>query len=86
MDLQLPAAEVERIISVIKEDPRVLDFHKLRTRKSGAHRYIDVHLLVPRDMSLEAAHALAEEVEDKIRSELENVNVITHVEPEADPP
>jgi cation diffusion facilitator family transporter len=84
MDSQLPAAEVERIVSIIQEDPRVIDFHKLRTRKSGAHRYVDVHLLVPRDMTLNTAHALAEEVEDKIRSELENMNVVTHVEPEGD--
>jgi len=84
MDLQLPAAEIERIVEIIKRDPRVVDFHKLRTRKAGAHRYVDVHLLVSREMSLQTAHALAEEVEDKIRSELDNVSVVTHVEPEED--
>lgn len=35
-------------------------------------------------MSLTTAHELAEEVEDKIRSELENVMIITHVEPADD--
>ncbi len=81
MDSQLPAAEMERIVEIINSEPRVLDFHKLRTRKAGQYRHIDVHLLVPRDMSLTTAHELAEEVEDKIRSELENVTIVTHVEP-----
>ncbi|MDH7481440.1 MAG: cation diffusion facilitator family transporter [Armatimonadota bacterium] len=81
MDSQLPAAEMERIVEIINSEPRILDFHKLRTRKAGAQRHIDVHLLMPRDMSLTTAHELAEEVEDKIRSELENVTIVTHVEP-----
>lgn len=46
MDSQLPAAEVERIVEIINSEPKVLDFHKLRTRKAGQYRHIDVHLLV----------------------------------------
>lgn len=84
LDLQLPAQEVERIVSLLHEDERVLDFHKLRTRKAGAQRHIDVHLIVKRDMSLADAHDLAEDVEDKIRNEFDNVTILTHVEPEGD--
>lgn len=82
MDRQLPLAELERIVSIIREEEDVLDFHKLRTRKSGAHRHVDVHLVVPSDMSLAEAHDLAEYIEDKIRAEFDNVFVLTHVEPE----
>jgi len=82
LDLQLPVPEVERIISIIDGDERVRGFHKLRTRKSGAHRHVDVHLFVPKEMTLVDAHDLAEEIEDKIRAEFQNVTVLTHVEPE----
>lgn len=85
LDTQLPMQEVERITMIIHSDCRVLGFHKLRTRKSGAQRHVDVHLIVKGDMSLTEAHDLAEEVEDKIRAEFDHVSVLTHVEPEDDP-
>ena len=82
LDTQLPLDEVERIIEIIDADERVRGHHKLRTRKSGAHRHVDVHLQVPNEMSIIEAHALAEEIEDRIREEFRNTHVITHVEPE----
>lgn len=82
VDLQLPLHEVERIMSIIDSDERVRGHHKLRTRKAGAERHVDVHLLVPRDMSVTEAHDLAEQIENKIREEFDNVRVLTHVEPE----
>jgi len=84
LDPQLPPAEVERIISIIGSEKKVLGYHKLRTRKSGGQRHVDVHLIVPEAMSLTEAHALAEDVEDKIRAEFGNVMVLTHVEPEGE--
>ena len=84
LDLQLPLVEVERIVSIIHSDPQVLGYHKLRTRKSGAHRHIDVHIVVPRTMSLPDAHDLAEKIEDEIRAEFRHAFVLTHVEPEGD--
>ncbi|MCX6374444.1 MAG: cation diffusion facilitator family transporter [Armatimonadetes bacterium] len=84
LDTQLPLDEVERIVAIIDSDERIRAHHKLRTRKSGAHRHVDVHLLVPPDMSLADAHNLAEDVEDLIRAEFDHTTVVTHVEPEGD--
>jgi cation diffusion facilitator family transporter len=84
LDVQLPATELERIVQIIHSEEKVVGFHKLRTRKSGAHRHVDVHLFMPNEMSLSEAHNLAEQVEDKIRAELDNVFVLTHIEPEDD--
>ena len=84
LDMQLPLSEVERITEIIHSDPRILGFHKLRTRKSGAQRFVDVHLLVSGQMSLSEAHDLAEDIEDKIRAEFDHVSIITHVEPDDD--
>lgn len=82
LDIQLPETEVERIVSLIHSEPQVIGFHKLRTRKSGAQRHVDVHLIVPKSMSLTEAHDLAERVEDRIREEFRDIFVLTHVEPE----
>ena len=82
LDLGLPVQEVERIVSILHSDEKVLGYHKLRTRKAGGQRHIDVHLIVPKAMSLTEAHDLAEEIEDRIRAEFDRVVILTHVEPE----
>jgi cation diffusion facilitator family transporter len=46
IDTVLPQAEVEQLTEVLKNDSRVLGYHKLRTRKSGSQRHIDVHIQV----------------------------------------
>lgn len=81
LDSSLPAHETDRLRAALESDPRVLGYHRVRARRSGSHRHIDLHLLFDPEMSLRDAHALAEEVEDRIRASLPNVSVITHLEP-----
>lgn len=80
-DAVLPENEVSLIEGIFEEDPRVLDWHKLRTRKSGSSRHVDVHIHVEDDMSLRDAHELTEQIEDKIRAALPNVHIVIHTEP-----
>ncbi len=83
MDRLLPAEEIARLQDILNADERVVGYHKVRARKSGSHRHIDLHLLVDEEMSLREAHQLAEEVEDRIRAEFGHagVHIVTHVEP-----
>jgi cation diffusion facilitator family transporter len=81
LDTRLPPAEIGRLRAVLDGDSRVIGYHRVRARRSGAHRHIDLHLLVDPEMSLRDAHHLAEEVEDRIRAELAHVSIVTHVEP-----
>lgn len=81
LDTGLPAGEMARLRAVLEGDPRVVGYHRVRARRSGAHREIDLHLLVDPEMSLRDAHHLAEQVEDRIRAALPRVSVVTHVEP-----
>lgn len=81
LDTRLPKSEHERIYEVLRSERRLVGFHKLRTRKAGGHRHVDVHLIVPESMNVTEAHALAEQVEDKIRNEFHDAHVVTHVEP-----
>lgn len=59
----------------------VLGYHQLRTRRSGAERYIDLHLVVARDFTVEQSHELADRMEDEIHQHLKNANVLIHIEP-----
>lgn len=81
LDESLPPEEEARVRAVLDADERVKGYHRLRTRQAGAHRMVDVHLLLDDGLTFPAAHALAEEVEGKIRAVLPNVDIIVHAEP-----
>jgi len=81
LDAQLPDSEVDAVRCVLRQDPRVLGFHKLRTRKAGSHRHVDAHVQVEDGLSLLEAHAVTEELEDQIRRTLPNAHITLHTEP-----
>lgn len=81
IDRRLPDDEVLRIREIIASHEGVLNCHRLRTRLSGAHRYIDFHIVVPNDLSLVAAHDLADRLETAISRALVPAHVVIHVDP-----
>lgn len=81
-DTRLPREDEEiirRILSGYTEG--CIDFHRLRSRKSGSMRFIDLHLVVPRKWSIEEAHQVSDRIEKEIRDALANTQVIIHVDP-----
>ena len=62
-----------------------IDYHALRTRQSGARKFVYVHILVPDDWTVQKGHELLEEIEDEIRREVADSVVFTHLEPLEDP-
>jgi cation diffusion facilitator family transporter len=83
VDVKLPEAEENAIRSAITEHfgREVVDFHALRTRKAGSQRYIDLHLVMPKNTSVEEAHQICDHLEQDIRSRLPHTDVTIHVEP-----
>jgi cation diffusion facilitator family transporter len=61
------------------------DYHALRTREAGAKSFVDVHVLVPGRMSVQAGHDIVERLEAEIRTKLPHVEVLCHLEPLEDP-
>ncbi|MFW6068549.1 MAG: cation diffusion facilitator family transporter [Chloroflexota bacterium] len=86
MDTALPDTEQEKIVSILEDhvDDGVM-YHALRTRKSGAQRFISVHVQVPGAWSVQRGHTLLEEIEADIREAFPRVSVFTHLEPVEDP-
>ena len=60
---------------------RVAGFHKLRTRRSGSHHYVDLHLVFDREISLERAHEICDRLETDIKNRLPGSSIIIHAEP-----
>ena len=82
MDHSLPPAELSRIDRVIAAAlPDPCRISRLRTHKAGSVRFVTFDLLVPGAMSVEAAHALCDRLEDALRAELPPSEVTIHVEP-----
>jgi cation diffusion facilitator family transporter len=86
MDVSLPAAELEKVVSILERyREQNIQYHALRTRQSGAQRFISVHIQVPGAWSVQEGHSLVEEIERDLRQALAPVSVITHLEPVEDP-
>src|SRR4051812_16784026 len=88
MDRRLPRAIDTQVASVIERfrDRGVLGFHDLRTRRSGSLKFIDLHLEVEADQTLQQAHDLTERVIDAIKAEIPRSHVQIHTDPQSREP
>jgi cation diffusion facilitator family transporter len=82
LDMRLPVSEIQELEELVMSTPKVVGYHKLRTRKAGSTRQIDYHLIVPADMSVLEAHTIAQEIENKMKAKLIDATVVTHIEPD----
>ncbi|MGB6872864.1 MAG: cation diffusion facilitator family transporter [Dehalococcoidia bacterium] len=82
LDEKLPPSQQAVIEGCLKKHSReVSGFHALRTRRAGSQSYIDLHLVMARDISLEQAHQICDRIEVEIQSTLHEVSVTIHAEP-----
>ncbi|HEX2849072.1 MAG TPA: cation diffusion facilitator family transporter [Acidimicrobiales bacterium] len=86
MDSSLPADDVVAIENVLdRYRADGVEFHALRTRAAGAHRFVSMHVLVPGDWTVTRGHEFVARVEADIAAELPLTSVATHLEPVGDP-
>ena len=82
MDSSLPPETVEEIRRIIdSHKPLVVDYHKLRTRRSGSEKHVDFHVVVCRQFLLQDAHQVADHLEKEVSQALGNAHVVTHIDP-----
>jgi cation diffusion facilitator family transporter len=83
-DEALPDSELEAIRAEVIAfgDRGVIGYHKLRTRRAGAQRYVDLHLQFRAGTTLEDAHRTAHQLQDAIGRRLGGADVLIHLEPE----
>jgi cation diffusion facilitator family transporter len=84
VDEALPPAEMDRIERAISaaRTPEVAGYHRLRARRAGSRRHIDLHVQYRTGTSLEMAHELAHRMRASIEAEIASAEVLIHVEPE----
>jgi cation diffusion facilitator family transporter len=84
VDEALPADELAAIRAAIDEHsaPELTGFHKLRARRAGSRRYVDLHVQFRPGTSLERAHSVSHELQTEIRRRIREADVLIHLEPE----
>lgn len=86
MDTALEPDEQKLVKNVLSSYTKNnVEYHALRTRQSGARRFVSVHILVPGKWTVQRGHRLLESIESDIRKALPNVTVFTHLESLNDP-
>jgi cation diffusion facilitator family transporter len=81
LDLSLPADDLDRISSIIREHCTAeMSFHNLRSRKAGNYKYIDFHLNLDPDKTVREAHEICDRIEEDIKKAFDYTEVTIHVE------
>lgn len=82
LDRSLPADEMALVIGLLAEhDDLYMDYHRLRARKAGRERQIDLHLVTCPQVTVSEAHAVCDHLEQDLCARLPHTRVVIHVEP-----
>lgn len=81
MDARLGEEEAWIRAHVAELKPTVRGFHKLRTRRSGPTRFVDIHVLMDREMHLVLAHEVSQNIEDAVEARFPGTSLTVHMEP-----
>lgn len=85
MDEGLAGEELRMIEGIlVQQGPPVLEFHDLRTRRAGWRTFVELHLVVAGQTTVEEAHAICDRLELAIAHEVSDSEITIHVEPEGE--
>ena len=82
MDEELPAEVSQHMLELARGVPGVLGAHDLRTRISGNHWFVQLHLELPGELSLSVAHGISDQAADAIHQAYPRAEVLVHADPQ----
>jgi cation diffusion facilitator family transporter len=82
MDQELPSDVSTQMLALACGVPGVLGAHDLRTRISGNHWFVQLHLELPGSLTLSVAHGLCDQVADAIHQHYPKAEVLVHADPQ----
>ena len=82
VDKRLSDEEIALIHEAIgRHHDSCIGFHEMRTRSAGNVRYVDLHLELPKYLTVEESHRICDAIENDIEAKLPRTEVTIHVEP-----
>lgn len=76
-----PQGVAEKIKARVETMDSVMDCHAIRVRHSGPRYFVDLHITLDGNMTLQTAHDLTEQVERAVKEILPEADVTVHPEP-----
>jgi len=81
MDEELPTDVSQHMLELACSVPGVLGAHDLRTRISGNHWFVQLHLELPGELTLSVAHGISDQAADAIHKAYPRTEVLVHADP-----
>ena len=81
MDEELPTDVSQHMLELACSVPGVLGAHDLRTRISGNHWFVQLHLELPKKLTLSVAHGISDQAADAIHKAYPRAEVLVHADP-----
>jgi len=81
LDRSAGEAEQQAVTAAVLADPRITGVHALRTRMAGSTLMVQMHVDMDPGLTLEAAHAIVEAAEARIRADLPDSDILIHADP-----
>ncbi|HKC02988.1 MAG TPA: cation diffusion facilitator family transporter [Sphingomicrobium sp.] len=82
MDREWPEDERQEFLDAAAGHEELRGLHDLRTRKSGTVRFVQFHVWVPADWTVQQAHDRLDAVEEKLQQRFPGTEILIHVDPE----
>jgi len=81
MDDHCPETE-EKIEALLdRHRSNFVDYHDIKTRRSGTQVFAELHLSIDGEMTVKEAHDFTDHLEEDLKNELPDVSVTIHIEP-----
>lgn len=81
LDRALPPETQAEITRLVLSDARIKGLHRLRTRASGTAWMIQMHIDLEPRLTLEKAHAIVVEAEDRLMTAYPQADILIHPDP-----
>lgn len=81
LDGSLPTEDIAKIEDILKKNSVIKGYKNVKGRKSGQYKDIELTLLFNPDMKISCAHKVCDQIENEIKENLGQVNIIIHAEP-----
>jgi len=82
MDREWPDELREQFLAAARAYPELEGLHDLRTRTSGTHNFVQFHVWVPADWTVQQAHDRMDRIEEELEKKFPDTEILIHLDPE----
>jgi len=81
MDREWPEEKRAQLVELAARHPELDSLHDLRTRTSGTRDFVQFHVDLPGEMTVEQSHEIIERVEEDLVSQFPQMELLIHIDP-----